>query len=208
MIVAPFDAELFGHWWFEGPEFLDLVVRKSCAQSVYRLSTPSDVLDSGLEFQIGMPAASSWGAYGHSQVWLNSDNEWIWPHVHHAAREMTRIAREQVGADGLVLRGLNQLARELLLATASDWPFMISMGTTVITLNRACAGTSTVSTGCLARSRIEQSTRSGCRRSRRRTTFSPTSTIKTSPERQRCWSGERPVRDRAARGIGAGEKYR
>ena len=131
MIVAPFDAELFGHWWFEGPEFLDLVVRKSCAQSVYRLSTPSDVLDTGLEFQIGMPAASSWGAYGHSQVWLNSDNEWIWPHVHHAAREMTRIAREQVGAEGLVLRGLNQLARELLLATASDWPFMISMGTTV-----------------------------------------------------------------------------
>ena len=131
VIVAPYDAELFGHWWFEGPEFLDLVVRKSCARSAYRLSTPSDVLDSGLEFQIGMPAASSWGAYGHSQVWLNSDNEWIWPHVHHAAREMSRIAREHVGAEGLMLRGLNQLARELLLATASDWPFMISMGTTV-----------------------------------------------------------------------------
>ena len=95
VIVAPYDAELFGHWWFEGPEFLDLVVRKSCAQSAYRLSTPSDVLDSGLEFQIAMPAASSWGAYGHSQIWLNSDNEWIWPHVHHAAREMSRIAREQ-----------------------------------------------------------------------------------------------------------------
>jgi 1,4-alpha-glucan branching enzyme len=131
VIVAPYDAELFGHWWFEGPEFLDLVVRKSCAQSAYRLSTPSDVLESGLEFQIGMPAASSWGAYGHSHTWLNSDNEWIWPHVHHAAREMSRIAREHASAEGLVLRGLNQLARDLLLASASDWPFMISMGTTV-----------------------------------------------------------------------------
>lgn len=131
VIVAPYDAELFGHWWFEGPEFLDLVVRKSCAQCAYRLSTPSDVLDSGLDFQIAMPAASSWGAYGYSQTWLNSDNEWIWPHLHHATREMARIALEHPGAQGVTLRGLNQLARELVLATASDWPFMISMRTTV-----------------------------------------------------------------------------
>ena len=104
VIVAPYDAELFGHWWFEGPEFLDLVVRKSCTQSAYRLSTPSDVLDSGLEFQVAMPAASSWGAYGYSQTWLNSDNEWIWPHLHHATREMSRIARERPRAAGLTLR--------------------------------------------------------------------------------------------------------
>ena len=131
VIVAPYDAELFGHWWFEGPEFLDLVVRKSCNQSAYRLSTASDVIDSGVEFQVAMPAASSWGAYGHSQTWLNSDNEWIWPHLHRATREMSRIAQERPGAEGLTLRALNQLARELVLATASDWPFMISMGTTV-----------------------------------------------------------------------------
>ncbi len=131
VIVAPYDAELFGHWWFEGPEFLDLVVRKSCTQSAYRLSTPSDVVDSGLELQAAMPAASSWGGYGYSQTWLNRDNEWIWPHVHHATREMSRIAQQRPCAEGLTLRGLNQLARELVLATASDWPFMISMGTTV-----------------------------------------------------------------------------
>jgi 1,4-alpha-glucan branching enzyme len=107
------------------------VVRKGYTQSAYRLSTPSDVLDSGLEFQAAMPAASSWGAYGYSETWLNRDNEWIWPHVHHATREMSRIAQERPRAEGLTLRGLNQLARELALATASDWPFMISMGTTV-----------------------------------------------------------------------------
>jgi 1,4-alpha-glucan branching enzyme len=131
VIVAPYDAELFGHWWFEGPEFLDLVVRKSCQQSAYRLSTPSDVIDSGGEFQVAMPAASSWGAYGYSRIWLNSDNEWIWPHLHRGTREMARIARERPSAEGVMLRALNQLARELVLATASDWPFMISMGTTV-----------------------------------------------------------------------------
>ena len=131
VIVAPYDAELFGHWWFEGPEFLDLVVRNSCSQSAYRLSTPSDVMDSGLEFQVAMPAASTWGAYGYSQIWVNRDNAWIWPHLHHATREMLRIAREHPSAEGLTLRALNQLAREVVLATASDWPFMISMGTTV-----------------------------------------------------------------------------
>jgi 1,4-alpha-glucan branching enzyme len=88
-------------------------------------------VSSGLEFQVAMPAASSWGAYGYSQIWLNPDNEWIWPHLHRAAREMSRIARERPGAEGLTLRALNQLARELVLASASDWPFMISMGTTV-----------------------------------------------------------------------------
>ena len=131
VIVAPYDAELFGHWWFEGPDFLDLIVRKSCNQSTYRLSTASDVANSGVEFQVAMPAASSWGAYGYSQIWLNSDNDWIWPHLHRATREMSRIARERPSVGGPMLRALNQLARELVLATASDWPFMISMGTTV-----------------------------------------------------------------------------
>jgi 1,4-alpha-glucan branching enzyme len=44
---------------------------------------------------------------------------------------MSRIARQRPRAEGLTLRGLNQLARELVLATASDWLFMISMETTV-----------------------------------------------------------------------------
>jgi 1,4-alpha-glucan branching enzyme len=131
VIVAPYDAELFGHWWFEGPEFLDLVVRKSCDQRAYQLSTPLDVANSGGQFQVAMPAASSWGRNGYNEIWLNSDNEWIWPHLHRATHEMTTIASEYGSAKGLTLRALNQLARELVLATASDWPFMMTMGTTV-----------------------------------------------------------------------------
>jgi len=131
VIVAPYDAELFGHWWFEGPEFLDLVVRKSCNQSTYELSTPLDVANSDGQFQVAMPAASSWGRHGYNEIWLNSANEWIWPHLHRATQEMARIASEYPGANSLTLRALNQLARELVLATASDWPFMITMGTTV-----------------------------------------------------------------------------
>ena len=132
VIVAPYDAELFGHWWFEGPEFLDRVVRKiACDQQGYRLCSPSDVIDSGLDFQVAMPAASSWGAYGYSDSWLNDRNDWIWPHVHRAVNAMAAIARDRRTADGVELRALNQLAREALLASSSDWPFMITMGTTV-----------------------------------------------------------------------------
>ncbi|MFZ0233323.1 MAG: 1,4-alpha-glucan branching protein domain-containing protein [Candidatus Acidiferrales bacterium] len=132
VVVAPYNAELFGHWWFEGPEFLDLVVRKiASGRFPFRLSSPTDVMESGLEFQVAMPAASSWGAYGYSDTWVNDKTEWIWPHVHHATEEMTRIANERSNAVGIERRALNQLAREVLLASSSDWPFVITMGTMV-----------------------------------------------------------------------------
>jgi 1,4-alpha-glucan branching enzyme len=132
VIVAPYDAELLGHWWFEGPEFLDLVIRKSVYnQQAYRLSTPTDVIDSGLEFQVSMPAASSWGAFGYGDTWLNDRNDWVWPHIHHASGEMARLAKERPTTTGLERRALDQLARELVLASSSDWPFIMTMGTMV-----------------------------------------------------------------------------
>jgi 1,4-alpha-glucan branching enzyme len=132
VLVTPFDTELFGHWWFEGPQFLDQIVRQVADGSHgYRLSTPTDVADSGLDFQVTLPAASSWGAYGYSDTWLNDRNSWIWPHLHHAAAAMKALAAQRPEATVSERRVLNQLARELLLATASDWPFMMTMGTVV-----------------------------------------------------------------------------
>jgi 1,4-alpha-glucan branching enzyme len=128
VIVAPYDAELFGHWWFEGPDFLDSVVRKIAGPECdFELSTPTDVLNSGLDFQVAAPAESSWGANGYSGTWLNDKNAWIWPHVHHAAEAMQTIARERRSSTGIEHRALNQLGREILLASASDWPFMMTM---------------------------------------------------------------------------------
>ncbi len=132
IVAAPYDAELFGHWWFEGPEFLDQVVRRvAFEQPTYQLSSPTDVMDSGFDFQVAMPAASSWGAYGYSNTWLNNTTEWMWPDLHRVTSEMARMARDHPGAVGLERRALEQLGREVLLASASDWPFMITMGTTV-----------------------------------------------------------------------------
>jgi 1,4-alpha-glucan branching enzyme len=132
VVVAPYDAELFGHWWFEGMEFLDGFVRKSALNPVaFLLSTPTDVMNSLPGFQVSMPASSSWGAYGYSDTWLNPSNEWVWKPLHQAATQMAAIAAERSGAKQLELRALNQLARELVLASSSDWPFILTMGTTV-----------------------------------------------------------------------------
>jgi 1,4-alpha-glucan branching enzyme len=132
VIVSPYDAELFGHWWFEGPEFLDLVVRKAAFdQDEFRLATLGDIADSELEFQVAVPAASSWGAYGYSDTWLNDRNDWIWPILHACERHMVQIASNAAVNNGLTRRALNQLARELVLLCSSDWPFIMTMGTMV-----------------------------------------------------------------------------
>jgi 1,4-alpha-glucan branching enzyme len=130
ILVAPYDAELFGHWWYEGPEFLDFLVRKACCdQKVFELITPSEFLRQDSTHQVATPAASSWGEEGYWRVWLNEKNEWIYPHLHVAQERMTELARRFTQPDALQERMLKQAARELLLAQASDWPFILQTGT-------------------------------------------------------------------------------
>ena len=127
IIVAPYDAELFGHWWYEGPEFLDFLVRKLCQNqpSTLSLLTPGGYLRQHPTNQIATPGASSWGEEGYWRVWLDESNEWIYPHLQVAQDRMTELARQFPQADGLTARALRQAARELLLAQASDWPFIL-----------------------------------------------------------------------------------
>jgi 1,4-alpha-glucan branching enzyme len=131
IIVAPFDAELFGHWWFEGPRFLDLLIRKvAFEEKDFQLTTPSRYLETHPTQQTVEPAASSWGDKGHLEVWLDPSNAWIYPRLHGAARRMTDAARTHANdPDVFTNRVLKQLARELLLAQASDWAFLMKTGT-------------------------------------------------------------------------------
>ena len=131
MVVAPYDAELFGHWWFEGPVWLDELCRQAGGQKAVRLATPSDYLDEYPVNQVETPGASSWGYKGHHEVWLNSANDWIYPHLHAAADQMSELAETFPAARGLTRRALNQAARELLLAQSSDWAFIMTRGTMV-----------------------------------------------------------------------------
>jgi 1,4-alpha-glucan branching enzyme len=131
LVLSPFDAELFGHWWFEGPEFLNLFIRKSVYdQDSFRLTTPTRYLAECDTHQLVVPSSSSWGHKGYWEVWLDESNSWIYPHLHMAARRMTEMARAHRDTQsGLMDRALRQMARELLLAQASDWAFLMKTGT-------------------------------------------------------------------------------
>lgn len=130
LLVSPYDAELFGHWWYEGPEFLDYVVRKTYYdQQIVRLTTPWDYLRNYPTHQVVRPSPSSWGEEGYWRVWLNDTNQWIYPHLDVAQQRMSELAESFPKAGGLILRALKQAGRELLLAQASDWPFILRTGT-------------------------------------------------------------------------------
>lgn len=131
LVVSPYDAELFGHWWFEGPVFLEEVFRRLAAQDVVRPVTPLDYLDRHPDCEVAQPPQSTWGSRGYTEVWLNPANDWIYPHLDVAAERMVELARRFEEPGARERRALNQAARELLLAQSSDWPFIMTMGTTV-----------------------------------------------------------------------------
>src|SRR5207253_6922838 len=130
VVVIPFDAELFGHWWFEGPHFVEQFIRRAANRADMKLTTPIEFLSTHSTQQTVEPAASTWGEKGHLGVWLDPSNIWLYPHLHGAARRMQEAASSQLTTPPpLIERGLTQLARELLLAQASDWAFLIKNGT-------------------------------------------------------------------------------
>ena len=132
LIVSMYDAELFGHWWFEGPQFLNFLFRKiHFDQDTFKLITPSEYLNKFPKNQVITPAASSWGDKGYYEVWLNGMNDWIYRHLHKAVDRMVEMAARYPAASGMKKRALNQAARELLLAQSSDWAFIMTTRTMV-----------------------------------------------------------------------------
>jgi 1,4-alpha-glucan branching enzyme len=132
IVVSPYDAELFGHWWFEGPQFLDFLFRKMHHdQEEVKPITPSEYLSWFGDLEVCQPPMSTWGARGYAEVWLNESNGWIYPHLDMCAERMVELARRYEYPDGLEWRALNQAARELLLAQSSDWAFIMKTDTTV-----------------------------------------------------------------------------
>src|SRR5208282_830151 len=96
---------------------------------IISLITPGEHLHRHPTNQIATPSASSWGEEGYMRAWLNDKNEWIYPHLRVAQERMTKLAQKFPNATGLKARALRQAGRELLLAQASDWPFILRAGT-------------------------------------------------------------------------------
>ncbi len=130
-VTCPYDAELFGHWWFEGVLFLEEVFRRAHETDEFLLSTPADYLEAVDVHQHTELATSTWGEGGYFSVWLDEGNAWIYRHLRNAERKMVELSTEYHGRDDRTDRVLRQLGRELLLAQSSDWPFIIKTGTTV-----------------------------------------------------------------------------
>lgn len=133
IIVAPFDAELYGHWWFEGPAFIEHFFRALNHMEAIEPITPPNFIENKLKsVQIDTPGDSTWGANGYNEVWLNGSNDWIYKHLDHLIEKMGELANLYKDTeDELKIRALNQAARELLLAQSSDWAFIMTTGTTV-----------------------------------------------------------------------------
>ena len=127
ILAAPFDTELFGHWWFEGPRWIESVLRKLSARGKVELCTASEYLERHPPDEaISMPEGS-WGQGGFHWIWLNENTTWTWNHLYRDEIRMLKLVEELQGHDiPDLVRILKQLGRELLLAQSSDWQFLIS----------------------------------------------------------------------------------
>jgi 1,4-alpha-glucan branching enzyme len=121
LTVAAFDTELFGHWWHEGPAWLEAVLR-ALPEAGVRVTTLRGAADAGL---VGDPVelpASSWGSGKDWRVWAG-------PQVTDlvALNERAQKALLGAAAPSLVRDPLRDaLATQALLALSSDWAFMVT----------------------------------------------------------------------------------
>ena len=128
LLIAPFDAELFGHWWYEGPIFIQNILKKSAKYSI-KLASLKEILIQKPNLQICDPSPSSWGQGGYHNYWLNDKNAWIVPEITKAGSVFAELSRRKFN-DDTSIRLLKQAARELLLSESSDWSFILRAGTT------------------------------------------------------------------------------
>ena len=128
LLVAPFDAELFGHWWYEGPKFIENIIKKGPKYSI-RLTHLKNVLSQNPSVQMCNPSPSSWGQGGYHNYWLNEENAWIVPQITKAGAVFIEIvSRNNINHSAIKI--IEQAGRELLLAESSDWSFILRAGTT------------------------------------------------------------------------------
>jgi 1,4-alpha-glucan branching enzyme len=124
-ICSPYDSELFGHWWFEGPAWLERVARGFARAGVTPMTLGEALEAVPPRGSVSLPEGS-WGEGGDHRVWLNPDTEWTWDHVYSAESEWTDLLARLDGAGDDFRRVLTMATRELLLLQASDWQFLVT----------------------------------------------------------------------------------
>jgi len=121
VIVAAYDTELFGHWWYEGPRWIAAVLRNLATKESISAVAPTTVL-AERDLPPGRLRESSWGTGGGHDTWMNSETSWMWDMIHDDQRRFIKLLPSLSGSDG------DTLFREILLEESSDWPFLITTG--------------------------------------------------------------------------------
>lgn len=135
VVVCAFDADLFGHWWFEGTEFLERIFRKAATRSDLVFTTPGTYLAAHKEstFPPASPVSSSWGEGGYFATWTSAENNWVYLEIQRRSEQLARFVRlfEENRSDFTAemisyrQRCIQLLTKELLLAQSSDWGFLM-----------------------------------------------------------------------------------
>jgi 1,4-alpha-glucan branching enzyme len=128
IVSAAYDTELFGHWWFEGVEWVKQVLRLTSQSEFVEPTTASKFIEKHPPEDVLALPESSWGSGGGHFTWQNADTDWIWPIIQSAALRMEGLAAKYTEVEGTMKKILNQAARELVLLQSSDWPFLITTG--------------------------------------------------------------------------------
>ncbi|MGA7731894.1 MAG: 1,4-alpha-glucan branching protein domain-containing protein [Chloroflexia bacterium] len=128
LIASAYDTELFGHWWFEGVDWLKRVLTLLAEHKEIELTTASDWLEAHVPDKVIDLPESSWGHAGTHITWINPETTWMWSAVYAAERRMEGLVDYYPSAEGGALEALNQAARELVLLEASDWEFLYTTG--------------------------------------------------------------------------------
>ncbi len=128
LIASNYDTELFGHWWFEGIEWVREVLRILSQSETVELTTASDYLEEHPPEDVLALPEGSWGMGGGHWTWDNHDTRWMWQPIHQAELRMEKLVARHPAAQGDLAAVLNQAARELLLMQSSDWPFLVTTG--------------------------------------------------------------------------------
>jgi len=127
VIVAPFDTELFGHWWFEGPDFLGDLYAHLPDYPRLRATTAGSHLDAHAPLSGLRLAEGSWGANGDFSMWNGPAVKWTWPIIWEVEDRFWSLAPRAL-ANERTHEILAQAARSMLLLQSSDWQFIISTG--------------------------------------------------------------------------------
>ncbi|MBM3149239.1 MAG: DUF1957 domain-containing protein [Chloroflexi bacterium] len=128
IIAAAYDTELFGHWWFEGVDWIRQVLQHLSQSELVELTTVREFIEAHPPQDVLALPEGSWGMGGGHFTWNNADTDWMWPIVHEAELKMERLVAKYPEASGATMELLDQSARELVLLQSSDWPFLITTG--------------------------------------------------------------------------------